>query len=117
MIFSSSAFYTDINYCEAGEQLEPILDCRKRLLEAGCDPTLPILTYSEPDVELFEAFLDVAVPVCLIRQIVLYVPKFSFLLTRYAGSNTNSVGFRQQLCQRKHQKHLGWIVRICDGLL
>ena len=65
-IVSCSALEVDVNDHEAGEELEPILACRKYLLEAGSDPNIPIIYNSQPSGSPFESSLDIAVPVRLI---------------------------------------------------
>ena len=79
MAASQCALGVDVNDDDAEEdQLESILLCRKYLLQAGCDPTLPVITYgSEPDCDHFQYFLVSAVPVCLFRRIVFHILQYS----------------------------------------
>jgi hypothetical protein len=69
-----SALDAGINDDTAGEDLGPILLCRRYLLEAGCDPTLPSMFESEILGDCCDLWIDFCVPVCPPKQELLEVP-------------------------------------------
>ncbi len=68
---------------EAGEYLKPILDCRKQLLEAGCDPTLPLVAAGQIHGTHFGYVLESAVPVR--DSYILPSPFYARLPCRFIG--------------------------------
>lgn len=51
-----------------GEDLGPILLCRRYLLEAGCDPTIPLLRNSKENGDQCALWMAGCVPVRSLKQ-------------------------------------------------
>ena len=61
---STSTLEVSVNDNEAEEDLKSILICRRYLLEAGSDPTIPVLYKGYEEGNAFRDCLDNCVPVC-----------------------------------------------------
>ena len=88
------------------DRLTPLLACRKYLLEAGCDPTIPRLYNSKPESNSFETTISDGSPVCSLWKFLLltgsWVLQLEFKLTFWLfciGGNTARFGFWRRLCQ------------------
>ncbi len=58
MIPSSSALEAEVyDFHAEDEELESILVCRRLLLDAGCDPTIPVvINFGDGAVEMLDSF-------------------------------------------------------------
>ena len=65
VIASASALESEFNDYEPGrDRFEKSLVCRRYLLDAGCDPTIPCLVDSKPAGSFFNTCLSDGAPVC-----------------------------------------------------